>query len=89
MQVDLYNGRETVVVLLLFLLQSVPVLRWGRGGGISPQIAARPPNFSRTLKHTAVDGLSEKIGKSDATRCQILRLKCTKFNFHWGSTPGL
>jgi len=22
-----------------------------------------------------------------ATRCQILRLKCTKFNFGWGSTP--
>ena len=53
MQVDLYNGRETVVVLLLFLLQSVPVLRWGRGGGISPQIAARPPNLavlSNTLR---------------------------------------
>ena len=22
-----------------------------------------------------------------ATRCQILRLKCTKFDFGWGSTP--
>jgi len=22
-----------------------------------------------------------------ATRCQILRLKCTKFEFGWGSTP--
>jgi len=22
-----------------------------------------------------------------ATRCQILRLKCIKFNFHWGSVP--
>ena len=22
-----------------------------------------------------------------ATRCQILRLKCTKFNFGWGSAP--
>jgi len=21
------------------------------------------------------------------TRCQILRLKCTKFDFGWGSTP--
>jgi len=21
------------------------------------------------------------------TRCQILRLKCTKFNFGWGSAP--
>jgi len=22
-----------------------------------------------------------------ATRSQILRLKCTKFDFHWGSAP--
>jgi len=25
--------------------------------------------------------------KFDATRCQILRLKCTKFDFRWGSAP--
>ena len=30
-----------------------------------------------------------KIIKIVATRCQILRLKCTKFNFGWGSTPDL
>jgi len=28
-----------------------------------------------------------KISKSDATRCQILRLKCTKFDFRCGSAP--
>jgi len=28
-----------------------------------------------------------KISKSDATRCQILRLKCTKFDFRRGSAP--
>jgi len=36
-----------------------------------------------------------KIGQSNlriiikilATRCQILRLKCTKFDFGWGSAP--
>jgi len=28
-----------------------------------------------------------KIIKFVATRCQILRLKCTKFNFDWGSAP--
>jgi len=28
-----------------------------------------------------------KISKFDATRCQILRLKCTKFDFRWGSAP--
>ena len=25
--------------------------------------------------------------KNCATRCQILRLKCTKFDFRWGSAP--
>ena len=28
-----------------------------------------------------------KIIKIFATRCKILRLKCTKFNFGWGSAP--
>ena len=28
-----------------------------------------------------------KITKSVATRCPILRLKCTKFNFSWGFAP--
>jgi len=28
-----------------------------------------------------------KIIKIVDTRCQILRLKCTKFDFGWGSTP--
>jgi len=28
-----------------------------------------------------------KMIKIVATRCQILRLKCTKFNFGWGSAP--
>ena len=28
-----------------------------------------------------------KITKIVATRCQILRLKCTKFDFGWGSAP--
>jgi len=28
-----------------------------------------------------------KIIELVATRCQILRLKCTKFNFGWGSAP--
>ena len=29
----------------------------------------------------------EKIIKIVATSCQILRLKCTKFDFGWGSAP--
>jgi len=31
--------------------------------------------------------LLRKISKFDATRYQILKLKCTKFDFLWGSTP--
>jgi len=30
---------------------------------------------------------SEKISKIGATRCQILRLKCTKIDFGLGSAP--
>jgi len=29
----------------------------------------------------------KKIIKIVATRCQILRLTCTKFDFSWGSAP--
>jgi len=29
----------------------------------------------------------ESAGKIVATRCHILRLKCTKFDFGWGSAP--
>jgi len=29
----------------------------------------------------------KKISKTDVTRCQILRLKCTKIDFDWGSAP--
>jgi len=28
-----------------------------------------------------------KISKIGATRCQILRLKCNKFDYRWGSAP--
>ena len=28
-----------------------------------------------------------RIAKIVATKCQILKLKCTKFNFGWGSAP--
>jgi len=30
----------------------------------------------------------KKISKTGATRCQILRLKCTKIDFGWGSAGG-
>jgi len=40
------------------------------------------------IKCTKFDQLIlRKIIKIVATRCQILRLKCTKFDFDWGSAP--
>ena len=33
--------------------------------------------------------MCRKITKIVDTRCQILRLKCTKFDFSWGSDPDL
>jgi len=34
-----------------------------------------------------IELILRKIIKIVATRCQILRLKCTKFDFGWGSAP--
>jgi len=42
----------------------------------------------KIIKCTKFDQLIlRKIIKIVATRCQILRLKCTKINFGWGSAP--
>ena len=46
---------------------------------VGPQIVARPPNLAVLLTHCG-QLILRKISKSDATRCQILRLKCTKFD---------
>jgi len=35
--------------------------------------------------HTLWSTTLSKISKTGATRCQIQRLKCTKFDFCWGS----
>ena len=51
-----------------------------------PQIVARPPNLAVLLTHCG-QLILRKITKFDATRCHMLRLKCTKFDFRWGSAP--
>ena len=62
--------------------QSAAVPRWGAQAPKSWQ----GPKFSRTLETMwSVD--TQKMSKSDATRCQILRLKCTEFDFRRGSAP--
>ena len=44
----------------------------------------------RCLKYTKFGQLIlQKIVKIVATSCQILRLKCTTFDFGWGSAPDL
>ena len=58
----------------------------GSGWGHSPpppQIVARPSKFSLAVLLTHCGQL--KVSKFDAARCQILRLKCTKFDFSWSS----
>jgi len=68
-------------------------IRWryttlGSGGTAPPpQIVARHPNLAVLLAHCGRLILIKKINKLDVTRCPILRLKCTKFNFRWGSAP--
>jgi len=44
-----------------------------------------PPKLSKVWN--LVSWLSGKSLKLFSHRCQILRLKCTKFNFGWGSAP--
>jgi len=49
-----------------------------------PQIVARFPNLAALLIRCDQLILG-KISNFDANRCQILKLKCTKFDFLWGS----
>jgi len=44
------------------------------------------PNLAALSTHCG-HLILRKICTFDATRCQILRLKCTKFDFRWGSAP--
>ena len=56
-----------------------------------------PQSILNQLRMTASNAvtLNTKFGQlilrkiiiTDATRCQILRLKCTKFDSGWGSAP--
>ena len=58
---------------------------------ITPETNAIPQRlcFLRDAEHNEkkcthyVRFILSKISKIGATRCQILRLKCTKFDFHW------
>ena len=69
-----------------------------QSGHISPQSCISPvPSrhpfviYRHTTRITKCTKFGQmilmKIIKIVATRCQILRLKCTKFSFGWGSAP--
>jgi len=51
-----------------------------------PCFLASPPNLAGPYCGQSILRI---ISKFDATRCQILRLKCTKFDFRWDSAPHL
>jgi len=53
-----------------------------KGNGTQAPKSCPPPKFSRrpTLDTQLI---LRKISKSDATNCQILRLKCRRFDFHY------
>ena len=64
------------------------VPRWGPGGTQAPKSWLAPPaNLAVLLTHRGQLIRRKKISKFGATRCQILTLKCTEFDFRWGSAP--
>jgi len=55
-------------------------------GRQSPQTKCFIVQFIKKCIHRG-QLIIRKIIKIGTTRCQILRLKCTKFDFRWGSAP--
>ena len=51
----------------------------------NPQTKRFVVQFKKSIYYGQL--ILRKISKIGATRCQILRLKCTKFDFRWGSAP--
>ena len=58
---------------------------WAGGGHRPLQIVARPPNLAVLLTHCGQLMLGKITIKFVATRCQILTIKCTKFDCRWDS----
>ena len=79
--------QRSVTLARTNLCTSIPVM--GGLGDMSPYfliggdaLCFVPHTFSKFSQL-----ILRKIIKIVATRCQILRLKCTKFDFGWGSAP--
>ena len=61
----------------------------GSGGSMNqgPRAPGGPEPGHQKIKQENNRHTSEKIIKIAATRCHILQLKCTKFDFGWGFAP--
>ena len=57
----------------------VTVISAGRGGGKNKEVEGTKFKLGQLILR--------KIIKIVVTRCHIFRLKCTKFDFGWGSAP--
>ena len=60
----------------------------GAGGAQAAPNRGYTPNLAVLLTPCG-QLLLRKISKSDDNRCEILRLKCTKFDYRWGSAHTL
>ena len=81
-----YQCEGTVLFVLFFYIDSM--FSWFVQGS---HAAWSPGFFSFKIpgpgKSWIITLVLESPGKIAATRCHILRSKCTKFNFGWGSAP--
>jgi len=84
------NAYEVISMLNLGLCNQWHIYHWATWA--MPPLPPPPPLNSDKFLHMAKMqhqriSILRKIVKIVATRFHILRLKCTKFNFGWGSTP--
>jgi len=68
---------ESLFMIAKATVRPVAVPRWGRG--------TQAPNLAVLLAHCG-QLILRKIITFDASRCQILRLKCIKFGFRWADS---
>jgi len=81
-------GISGLVSLLTFQTKHLPATDNGSRSVLSCQSVMKVPKCFYCLNCPEFDELIlRKIVRIVATRCQIFRLKCTKFNFGWGSAP--
>jgi len=83
--------RRLIARIVLFQWLRVHWARLGRGPTFSPPGGARS-GLVQLLEQCFTSCCGKLIVRKRnikivATRCHILRLKCTKFDFGWGSVP--